>query len=274
MSISKKLVKFFAEVLALLIIGLMIVGTLYLIYFLTMSFGNKNTTDANIKIINDSMKDSIDNYSFNITTIKTNVKIVKSDSFNIDTNNRNILIDYDNSNKSIIINEKKLNLFNYNESYDMTVYLPSTLFKETSITTKSGNVVIDNLVTNVFNLNVGDGKTSIDNLTVYKSANVSTGVGKVDLNGALINNLYLSNGVGETKIKANVTGNSSVNSGAGNIYMEVLQPSNYFTFKIDKALGEVIIDGESFTSGTLNTGPSIINIESGIGKIEIKCNNE
>ena len=112
MSISKKLVKFFAEVLALLIIGLMIVGTLYLIYFFTMSFGNKNTTDTNIKIINDSMKDSIDNYSFNITTIKTNVKIVKSDSFNIDTNNGNILIDYDNSNKSIIINEKKLNLFN------------------------------------------------------------------------------------------------------------------------------------------------------------------
>ena len=114
MSISKKLVKFFAEVLALLIIGLIVIGVLYLIYFVTMSFGNKNTSDANIKIINDSMKDSIDNYNFNITTIKTNVKIVKSDSFNIDTNNRNILIDYDSSNKSIIISEKKLNLFKNN----------------------------------------------------------------------------------------------------------------------------------------------------------------
>ena len=57
----------------------------------------------------------------------------KSDSFNVETNNKNISINYDNKTDTISIKEKKLNMFNVYDIYDMTIYIPPTLFKEVDI---------------------------------------------------------------------------------------------------------------------------------------------
>ena len=151
-------------------------------------------------LIQDNIINNIDNYSFTVKTEKTNVIIIKSETFNVETNNKNISIDYDKDSNTIMITERKLPLFNYLESYDMKIYLPSTLFKDVNITTNAGNVEADSLVSNKFYLSVGAGKTKIDSLTAYKETALITGVGKVNIRGKLLNNLTLNNGIVEKMV--------------------------------------------------------------------------
>ena len=139
MSTSKKVIKLFAEILAVLLIALFVYGLSTLIYGLSFVFGNDNKYKDNIMLIQDNIINNIDNYSFTVKTEKTNVIIIKSETFNVETNNKNISIDYDKDSNTIMITERKLPLFNYLESYDMKIYLPSTLFKEVNITTNAGN---------------------------------------------------------------------------------------------------------------------------------------
>ena len=274
MSPSKKIIKLLAEVIAVSLILLIVYGLASLIYGVSFVFGNSNKYESNITLINNNMIDKIDNFIFKIDTDRTSITIKKSDSFNVETNNKNISINYDNKTDTISIKEKKLNMFNVYDIYDMTIYIPPTLFKEVDINSGAGDITIDTLTTNKLDLNANAGKISIDNLTVYMKANIHTGVGRVNINGPLINNLKLTSGVGETNIKANLNGNNYLSSGVGNINLEVLQKRNLYTFNATKGVGDIIIDGEKVKSGTNGSGPIKINLESGIGKIDIKCNNE
>lgn len=269
MSTSKKVIKLFAEILAVLLIALFVYGLSTLIYGLSFVFGNDNKYKDNIMLIQDNIINNIDNYSFTVKTEKTNVIIIKSETFNVETNNKNISIDYDKDSNTIMITERKLPLFNYLESYDMKIYLPSTLFKEVNITTNAGNVEADSLVSNKFYLSVGAGKTKIDSLTAYKETALITGVGKVNIRGKLLNNLTLNNGIGETKIKANITGKSKIESGVGNINLDLLQSKNHYSFELKKGVGDIHISGELMKDGKYGEGPSYIYAETNIGKINI-----
>lgn len=274
MSPSKKIIKLLAEVIAVSLILLIVYGLASLIYGVSFVFGNSNKYESNITLINNNMIDKIDNFIFKIDTDRTSITIKKSDSFNVETNNKNISINYDNKTDTISIKEKKLKMFNVYDIYDMTIYIPPTLFKEVDINSGAGDITIDTLTTNKLDLNANAGKISIDNLTVYMKANIHTGVGRVNINGPLINNLKLTSGVGETNIKANLNGNNYLSSGVGNINLEALQKRNLYTFNATKGVGDIIIDGEKVKSGTNGSGPIKINLESGIGKIDIKCKNE
>ena len=269
MSRSNKIVKFMAEVLAIVLIGLIIYGISSLIYGVSFIFGTNNKYDNSIMLIQDSFINNMDNFNFKIDSDKTNIKIVKSDSFNVKTNNKSISIDYDKDSNSIIINEKRLPLFNFISSYDMTIYLPSTLFKEVNIYTNSGDVIIDSMVTNKLLLKVGSGKTDIDSLTVYKYAEIETGIGRVEIDGKMINNLELSNGIGETIVNSNISGKSFIKSGVGNIKLILNQAKKYYSFDIKKGIGDIVIDGDNKTEGSYGDGPINLVLETNIGKIDI-----
>ena len=274
MSRSNKIVKFLAEILALILIGMIVYGISSIIYGVSFVFGNNDRYKDNIMLIQDNFIKDIDNYNFKIDSDKTNIKIVRADNFNVKTNNKNITIDYDKDSNGIIINEKKLPLFNFYSSYDMTVYLPSTLFKEVNIITNSGDVIIDSLVTNKLSLKVGSGKTDIDSLTVYKSASIETGIGRVNIDGRMINNLELYNGIGETIIDSNLSGKCYLKSGVGNIKLKLNQTKKYYSFDLKKGVGDIIIDGDNKSEGSFGEGPINIMLETNIGKIDIKFADE
>ena len=273
MSRSKKLMKLIAEIFAVLLIALIVYGISSFIYGLSFVFGNNNRYKDNIMLIQDNLINDIDNYSFKVKTEKTNIIIKQSDTFNVETNNKNISIDFDKESNTIIVNEKKLPLFNYLESYDMTIYLPSALFKEVNIIANSGNVIANTLVTNKLYLEVNSGKTKIDSLTVYKDADISTGIGNVEIYSKLINNLSLSSGIGETRIVANLSGKSHIKSGVGNIKLDLLQTPNHYSFDLKKGIGDIVIDKEVKQDGSYGEGPSYIHAETNIGRIDITFND-
>ncbi len=247
---------------------LLIFGLLLLIYYIVGKINNDNSKN-DIEIINELKLNKLDNYYLAINSNNTSVNIVKDDYLFIESDNRNISIDYDKSTYSIVIDEKKLSRFDYTNSYNMTIHMPSAFFKEVDITTESGNIIIDEMNTNRLNLNVGAGQTNINNLTVYKEANVVSGVGRVFINGSVINNLTLSSGVGESSISTILAGNSYISSGVGNVYITILQGSNHYTFNNKKGIGDIRIDNNKVNDTVYGSGPSMVNITSGIGNVNI-----
>ena len=247
---------------------LVIFGLLLLIYYF-VGINKKDNSKSDIDKINELKIKNIDNYYLAINSEKTSVSIATGDYFYLESDNRNIKVDYDKGNSSIVIDEKRLTSFDYVNSYNMTIYLPNTFFKEVDINTESGNVIIEEMYTNKLNLTVGSGKTNIDNLTVYKECNINSGVGKVNINGNVINNLRLSSGVGESSISTILTGNNTISSGVGNVYITLLQGSNHYTFNNKKGIGDIRIDNKKVNDGTYGKGPSLVDVTSGIGNISI-----
>ena len=256
------------KILLYIVTILLIFGLLLLIYYIVGN-NRKDNSKSEIEKINELKIKNVDNYYLAINSEKTSVNIKTGDYLYIESDNNNIKVDYDKGNSSIVIDEKKLTSFDYVNSYDMTIYLPSTFFKEVDIITESGNVIIEEMYTNKLTLSVGSGKTNIDNLTVYKECNINSGVGKVSINGNVINNLRLSSGVGESSISTILTGNNNISSGVGNVYITLLQGSNHYTFNNKKGIGDIRIDNKKVSDGTYGNGPSEVNVTSGIGNISI-----
>ena len=253
----------------LYIFSILLIFSLLLIIYYVVGNHNKDNSKTEIEKINELHISNIDNYYLAINSEKTNVTIKTGDYFYLESDNRNIKIDYDKGNSSIVIDEKRLSSFDYVNSYNMTIQMPSTFFKEVDINAESGNVVIDELYTNTLNLTVGSGKTNIDNLTVYKECNINSGVGKVNINGNVINNLKLLSGVGESEISTILTGNNIISSGVGNVYITLLQGANHYTFNNKKGIGDIRIDNKKVNDGAYGKGPSIVDVTSGIGNINI-----
>ncbi len=269
MSTSKKIIKFIAETIAILLIALLVYGLSYLIYGVSFIFGNNNKYNDSVLLINNNEIKELDNYNLYIKTEKTNVIVKTSNVFNVSTNNKNIGIDLNKDTNTISITEKKLSLFNFFDSYDMTIYLPDSLFKEIRIDTNAGNIISNKFSTNKLNLKVGSGKVVIDSLVVYKKANLNTGVGSVNINGKLINNLSLSSGIGQTNISANLFGKNYIEGGVGNISLNLLNEKRNYSFELKKGLGDIIIDNEVKADGKYGDGNSSICVETNIGKIDI-----
>ena len=274
MSTSKKIVKFIAEALAIILIALLVYGLSYFIYGLSFVFGNNNKYHDSILLINNNEIRDLNNYSFNIKTEKTSVIIKSSDVFNVSTNNKNIGIEYNKDTNTINIMERKLLLFNFLDSYDMTIYLPDALFKEINIDTNAGNIISERFSTNKLNLTVGSGKVQIDSLVVYKKAVLRTGIGNVNISGKHINNLDLSSGIGQTNIKSNLSGKNVIEGGVGNIELNLNNDENNYSFEVEKGIGDIILNGDVKSDGVYGDGPHSIKCESNIGKITITTNNQ
>jgi len=270
MNASKKMIKFFAEIIAILLIALLVYGLSYFIYGLSFIFGNNNKYNESVMLIDNNEINDLNNYSLFIKTEKTNVIVKTSSFFNVSTNNKNIAIDLNKESNTISIIERKLPLFNFFDSYDLTIYLPDNLYKEIKIDTNSGNIIGNKFSTNKLYLNVDSGKVVIDSLVVYKKANLNTGVGSVNISGKLINNLSLTSGIGETIISANLFGKNYIEGGVGNINLNLLKDSNNFSFEVKKGLGDIIIDGDIKQDGKYGDGNTYIYTETNIGKINIE----
>ena len=274
MSTSKKIVKFIAEALAIILIALLVYCLSYFIYGLSFVFGNNNKYHDSILLINNNEIRDLNNYSFNIKTEKTSVIIKSSDVFNVSTNNKNIGIEYNKDTNTINVMERKLLLFNFLDSYDMTIYLPDALFKEINIDTNAGNIISERFSTNKLNLTVGSGKVQIDSLVVYKKAVLRTGIGNVNISGKHINNLDLSSGIGQTNIKSNLSGKNVIEGGVGNIELNLNNDENNYSFEVEKGIGDIILNGDVKSDGVYGDGPHSIKCESNIGKITITTNNQ
>ncbi|MGM9877366.1 MAG: DUF4097 family beta strand repeat-containing protein [Bacilli bacterium] len=278
MTSTQKIIKYLAASLAIFLIITIMSAILSGVYMLFNVFGvadNDYITNDLKTISNETI------YMPEISSLKidlefTNLEIITGDTFSVETNNSKI--SYKNNNGSIKIKEENRNWLNKtNNSSNLIIYIPENmaLLDEVNITSGAGKLHIEKLNTQRLNLELGAGDVNIENLIVLNEGKIDGGAGKIELKYSEINNLEANLGVGEFNFVGKLSGKSEIDSGIGQININLLDSKENYRLEIDKGIGNVTIDDEELQMNRIyGTGSNYLDIDGGVGSIKINFKEE
>lgn len=200
----------------------------------------------------------------------TNLEIKSGNTFKIENDSTDVYYKIDGT--KLVIKEKNT-LFHNKKINKLIIYIDNRTFNDVDIDLDAGSHLIENLNSNKFSLDLGAGKVVINNITANNSADIETGAGKLTINNSSINNLKLELGAGSTSINATLTGYNDIELGAGKLDLNLLNSINDYTIKFEKGIGKATLNNNQITDNTYGTGSTFIDIEGGVGSINITTNN-
>ena len=258
---NNKVVKYFAFILAAIVIISMLGGIYSLIITAVDIFSHEKRVQDSFEY--DSLMSSLD---IDLKTADLEIKL--GDNLLVSTTNKYVTT-YQNNN-SIVIKEKK-HSFLSKENAKVVVTIPEQLiFDIVEIDGGSGSIEIDKLETKRLNLDLESGSTRINNLNVTDKTKIDGGTGKLVLKDGKLNNLNLDTGLGETVLNTAIFGNSDVETDIGKLELNLLGSLNDYELTIDKGIGTIKLNGESLKDkSVVGTGYNYLLIEGGIGSILI-----
>lgn len=266
MSNSQKLIKYFAIILAILIIGAIISGIYSLGVFISSYKKDKiDNNDNKIIYINKEIKEI--EADINIA----NVEVIYDNSFRVESTSSNInIIERDNK---LVIEEN--DNFTKDDNYNLKIYIPfSYVLNKFKLDTEGGKVIINNLKTNYLNLDLGAGTTDITNLSVFSFANIEGGAGNIYIKNSDINNLSIEMGVGNLSLGTKLSGNNKIIAAVGDIEVNLFGTKEDYKIKANEGLGDITLDKEKIQNGNIyGTGNTNLDIDGAVGNIKIKYVN-
>lgn len=259
MTSGQKVIKVLAICLAALIIGIIVNAILSLVGLFSTS---KNLQDY-VKSFN-----NINNVEIDLNV--TNLEIVSGVQFKVEAHNVTKSFEVVEKNNTLYIKEKNgwfLNNYVKNSDSKVIIYIPNEL-NELKIETSAGSNTIKDIKARNLELDLGVGLVNINN-SEFNNSEIDGGTGEIEINNTILNNLDLDAGVGEINIRAQITGKSKIDTGIGETNLTLMGNKDDYQFKIDKAIGELKIDNEKITKGTYGNGINLIELDLGIGSVNV-----
>lgn len=171
--------------------------------------------------------------------------------------------------------EEKFGWFGYfGSSIEIVITVPKNhTLKELSIDSGAGRIEIRDIESSIFDIDQGAGVVTISN-SIFQKADIDGGAGKMDLLDSTFNNLKLDAGVGQVVIQSTVTGISKLECGVGEMDITLLGNKDDYRILVEKGLGNVKIDGVSYSNDTIyGSGSNTIELEGGVGNINVQFLN-
>lgn len=286
MTFWQKVIKYLAIALAIFLIVNIIGAILSIIGIIGgIAFFTNTITDVKEEIVQESpeylkqpevIADNInieDIVKFEIEVKYSNLEIKKGD-FKVESNDTNVKCTQKGN--ELTVKETGNNWLRNKEGNKVIIYIPENKeFNEIEIDTGAGNIEIESLNTKDLSFSIGAGKVEINNLKVTNEAEIDGGAGKVDILSGEICNLNLDMGIGEFNICTKLLGNNDIEQGMGKLTIKLRDSQENYTIRTRKGMGSITIDGKEAQNNSIyGNGQNILNIEGGMGAIEITTNNE
>lgn len=287
MTFWQKVIKYLAIAFAIFLI-VNIIGVILSIIgiFGGIAFFSNTITNVREEIIQDQPNYSetpqviTDNIQIeNITNLEIDVKystlkIKNNDTFKVESNDKNVTCTQKGN--ELIIKETGNNWLNKKEGNTIIIYIPENKeFNEIDFDTGAGDISIESLTAKDFSFSIGAGKVEINKLNISNEAEIDGGAGKVDILSGEIRNLDLDMGIGEFNLNTKLLGNNNIEQGMGKLVIRLTDNMQNYTIKTVKGMGSITIDGEEAQNKTTyGNGQNVVNIEGGMGAIEIVTNTE
>lgn len=279
MSTFQKIIKALAIALAVFIIFSIVSGIISVIAAISgINFITDIFTIDETELVNFSENYDVEQVtSLDIESSIAELNILKSDKLAVEANNVTDKFSAQVENGKLIIKEKtKSNItINSNVDSNITIYIPEGyVFETVDVETGVGKTYIESLEANIIELSIGVGNLEVDFMDAKTKADIEAGVGKLDIRNSVINSLSFEAGVGDYNITTYLTGNSKFECGVGNGNITLNDFSEDASkIRIEKGLGDIKINGQSYSdSQTYGTGVDLIEVEGGVGKIDITLN--
>lgn len=138
----------------------------------------------------------------------------------------------------------------------------------------AGSARIDNVRAKSGQFDIGAGELEIDYINLEEKSDFNVGTGKMTINEMNVNNTTVDCGIGNIIVKGTITGNNKISCGIGEVQMDLTGNIENYTIDIDKGIGNININGESYSSmrriiNRSKLTDNRINLDCGIGRIII-----
>lgn len=200
------------------------------------------------------------------------VSIKEGKSFSVESNLKHLKVQDKGGLLTVLENRTFTEKYNYAV---LTIYVPAgTVFDKVSLTTGAGRVQIESLSSNVLDFELGAGEVTVDALSAAKSAEIEGGAGKITISNGSLHNLDLDMGIGELNLTAVLQGRSDLNFGVGESNLTLIGSREDYRVDIEKGIGNISVDGKTVSDfGSSRNGENYVEIEGGIGAINVKFQN-
>lgn len=159
-----------------------------------------------------------------IKTGATSVRLIESDelNFSIETNNK--YVSSRQIGNTLYVEEESHFIFSgFFDAGTTVIYVPKAVkLRDVKISVGAGAFTADKIYTEAIEFKLGAGKTKVGELIATESARVEGGAGYMEINGGKLHDLHLELGAGKTKVRAEVTGDSKVESGVGKLELTLI----------------------------------------------------
>ena len=274
---AQKVIKWFALALAALLIVTIFSGIIGGLSFVGMMvWGDEISWNGNSEWVNTELSGKeMTRLDVNVKATAVRIRTAKEgESVRIETNNEYITSWVDGSTLNVV--EKSHGFFGWGGTGDLVIYVrEDTVFDSVEIEIGAGTLDVERLEARDLKLNLGAGKTAIDELVATRRAEIDGGAGVVEIRGGELHDLDLDLGAGKAELRARVVGNGRVTAGVGKTELTLIGREEDYRLRIDKGIGSVTLDGRSLSDGeSVGSGTTLIEIDSGVGAVEMKIVEE
>lgn len=274
---AQKVIKWFALALAALLIVTIFSGIIGGLSFVGMMvWGDEISWNGNSEWVNTEFSGKeMTRLDVNVKATAVRIRTAKEgEPVRIETNNEYITSWVDGSTLNVV--EKSHGFFGWGGTGDLVIYVrEDTTFDSVEIEIGAGTLDVERLEARDLKLNLGAGKTAIDELVATRRAEIDGGAGVVEIRGGELHDLDLDLGAGKAELRARVVGNGRVTAGVGKTELTLIGREEDYRLRIDKGIGSVTLDGRSLSDGeSVGSGATLIEIDSGVGAVEMKIVEE
>lgn len=274
---AQKVIKWFALALAALLIVTIFSGIIGGLSFVGMMvWEDEISWNGNSEWVNTEFSGKeMTRLDVNVKATAVRIRTAKEgEPVRIETNNEYITSWVDGSTLNVV--EKSHGFFGWGGTGDLVIYVrEDTTFDSVEIEIGAGTLDVERLEARDLKLNLGAGKTAIDELVATRRAEIDGGAGVVEIRGGELHDLDLDLGAGKAELRARVVGNGRVTAGVGKTELTLIGREEDYRLRIDKGIGSVTLDGRSLSDGeSVGSGATLIEIDSGVGAVEMKIVEE
>ena len=135
------------------------------------------------------------------------------------------------------------------------------------VVVKAGEVVVDRIQANTGSFDVSAGRLVVNELSIAEKSEYIIGAGQMLLNKVTLKDITVDCGIGDVTIRGEVSGNSEITCGVGNVELELDSDEADYSYDISASIGDVRIGDNSYQ----NMSNRIINNNSAENSLSLNC---
>lgn len=229
------------------------------------------SNDSNVDIIDENQE--LEQFSKMELEISTANLTVKSEGNSYRVEKYQIPKNTKIESKDGVLEIKNEKIFNKNDSKSsITVYIPENVeLDDVAIEIGAGTVNIAEIKAKNVDFDFGAGNVELENISVNNNTKIQCGAGQVIIKKSELTNANIDAGVGKLSYLGELKGNSKISCGVGSVQLDLIGDSDMYEIHAEKGIGDIKIDDVSVAdNSTTGNGENKINIEGGVGSVDIK----
>lgn len=229
------------------------------------------SNDSNVEIIDENQE--LEQFSKMKLEISTANLTVKSEGNSYRVEKYQIPKNTKIESKDGVLEIKNEKIFNKNDSKSsITVYIPENVeIDDVAIEIGAGTVNIEEIKAKNVDFDFGAGNVELENISVNNNTKIQCGAGQVIIKKSELTNANIDAGVGKLSYLGELKGNSKISCGVGSVQLDLIGDSDMYEIHAEKGIGDIKIDDVSVAdNSTTGNGENKINIEGGVGSVNIK----